>query len=96
MLTLRTCAALTVGAILGAAALVPAASAQQFANCEVYVKKALEQHKLNVDRKCGFTGPAWSMDLNAHLSWCRTAPPQEWLKQMQMREQMLVKCAPKT
>ena len=94
MTTLRTCAVLSMAALLGAVTLVPVAPAQQLANCEVYGKKALEQQKTNAYRKCGFTGPAWSGDLKAHIAWCRDVHPQDWLKQMQLREQMLAKCAP--
>lgn len=92
MWNVRTCAAFSVAAVLGATALVPAALAQAQGNCEWYANTALLQQKINTDRKCGFTGPAWSSDRAAHLTWCASVAPDLWKKQAQQREQMLTKC----
>ena len=69
---------------------MPAAWAQ---DCNWYARKALEQQKQNADRKCGFRGPEWHLDLSAHMSWCRGVAPREWQRQAQLREQELTKCA---
>ena len=87
---LATTAALIVGVVAGAAAVVPQAQAQ--ATCDWYAKTALEQQKVNVDRKCGFRGNAWSSDRASHMNWCREVPPDRWKQQAQQREQQLEKC----
>ena len=75
-----------------AAALVPSA-AQAQASCDWYAKTALEQQKVNLDRKCGFKGESWSTDLSSHMNWCRDVPPDRWKQQAQLRDQQLAKCA---
>jgi len=93
MSMLRICAALSGAAMLGTLWLAPDASAQ--ANCDWYAKTALKQQQENEQRKCGFTGPAWSSDLAAHMTWCRGVAPDLWKKQAQERDQQLAACAKK-
>jgi hypothetical protein len=95
MTTVRSWAALAIGAVLGAAALAPAALAQAQGNCEWYANLALQQQKLNLDRACGFTGPSWSTNRAAHLNWCATVAPEVWKDQAKQRDQMLAKCPTK-
>lgn len=80
-------------ALLGAASLASGASAQ--ANCEVYGKLALQQQQENAEAKCGFTGPAWSPDLKAHVTWCGSVGPDQWKAQLQTRKQQLDACKAK-
>lgn len=63
--------------------------------CDWYAKTALEQQKVNEDRKCGFKGQSWSSDRSAHMSWCREVTPERWKQQAQQREQQLEKCLAK-
>jgi hypothetical protein len=91
----RRCAALTIGAGLAAAALAEPALAQAQGNCEWYANLALQQQKINMDRACGFTGPAWSTNRTAHLNWCATVAPDVWKDQAKQRDQMLAKCPAK-
>lgn len=93
MPTLRIIAAATLAAgILNAG---HAVVAQQAINCDWYANTALQQQKLNVDRKCGFKGESWHFDRTAHMEWCRSASPDQWRRQAQFREQELAKCQPK-
>jgi len=89
---LRICAAIAGAAILGTVSIAPA-SAQ--ANCDWYAKTALKQQQENEQRKCGFKGPEWSLDLAAHMSWCRSVAPDVWKKQAQLRNQQLEACVKK-
>ena len=90
MAFLRTVAAFSALALgLGAAATI--ASAQ--ATCDWYANTALQQQKLNVDRKCGFKGLSWSFDRTAHMQWCQSVSPDQWKRQAQLRDQELAKCA---
>jgi hypothetical protein len=93
MLMLRVSAILFGAAVLGSLWLAPDASAQ--ANCDWYAKTALKQQQENEQRKCGFQGPEWSLDLSAHLNWCRGVAPDMWKKQAQLRNQQLEACAKK-
>jgi hypothetical protein len=72
-----------------------AALAQQAVNCDWYANTALQQQKMNVDRKCGFKGESWHFDRAAHMEWCRSASPEQWRRQAQFREQELSKCQQK-
>lgn len=83
-------ACLAALAVSGAA---PAARAQ--ANCEMYGKLALQQQQENAQGKCGFTGPAWSPDMKAHIAWCGTVGPDQWKSELQKRKQQLDACKAK-
>jgi hypothetical protein len=54
-------------AIAASAALAPSAHA---ALCDDYVKTAKVQVDANANQQCGFSGPRWTSDLNAHKSFC--------------------------
>jgi hypothetical protein len=86
-----------MAAVLATAAVAPSALAQAPAqgNCEWYANLALQQQKINLDRACGFTGPAWSTNRSAHLNWCATVAPDIWKNQAKQRDQMLAKCTAK-
>jgi len=88
----RRWAAVSLGALVGAAAVAGNALAQAQSNCEWYANLALQQQKINLDRACGFTGPAWSTNRAAHLSWCVSVAPEVWKEQAKQRDQMLAKC----
>ena len=93
MPALRLTAAACLTAVLGTAGLASGASAQ--ANCDMYGKLALQQQQENVEAKCGFTGPEWSPDLNAHVAWCAAVGPDQWKAQLQSRKQQLDGCKAK-
>jgi len=63
--------------------------------CEMYGRLALQQQQENVAEKCGFSGPAWSPDLKAHLSWCGSVGPDQWKAELQKRKQQLDACTAK-
>lgn len=69
----------------------PAALAQA-TSCAWYADTALKQQQQNEQRKCGFTGPEWSANRQAHLAWCATQPLDSWKTQAQKREQRLAGC----
>lgn len=85
--TFRQSALICAGAAIAALAMVQSASAQ--ANCAIYGKLALQQNKENVARKCGFSGPSWSDNLQAHIAWCGTVGPAQWKTELQRRAAML-------
>lgn len=64
----------------------------QAATCDWYANTALQQQKINIERKCGFKGESWSFDRNSHIVWCQSVAPHEWRRQAQFREQELTKC----
>jgi hypothetical protein len=92
MMTVRMRAALPVLAVLGALALQPSAA---FANCDWYVKTALEQQQRNLKMKCGFAGAEWSVDKGAHAAWCASVGPDVSRATAQKREAALGECAAK-
>lgn len=68
---------------------------QALANCDWYAQTALKQQQQNEQLKCGFTGPAWTRDLKAHLTWCGGVSPDNMKAEAQAREQQLQACAAK-
>ena len=61
-------------------------------NCDSYAKLTLQQAKLNVDKRCNFTGPRWSLDANKHRAWCKEVGPAEWRGELKVRNEMLAGC----
>ena len=45
------------------------------ANCDWYVKTALEQQQRNLKLKCGFAGAEWSVDKGAPLACALPSAP---------------------
>jgi hypothetical protein len=70
-------------------------SAPALANCDWYVKTALEQQQRNLKLKCGYSGAEWSVDKGAHAAWCASVSPDASRTTAQKREADLAKCAAK-
>ena len=62
------------------------------ANCESYAKLTLQQAKQNIDKRCNFKGPAWSLDASKHRAWCKDVGPAGWRAELRKRNKMLVGC----
>ena len=92
MTTVRLRGLLPVLATLGALALSANAAS---ANCDWYVKTALEQQQRNVQMKCGFSGAEWSVDKGAHAAWCASVGPDVSRATAQKREAALGQCGAK-
>jgi hypothetical protein len=92
MSTVRLRFAFWVATVLGALALQPAAA---LANCDWYVKTALEQQQRNLKFKCGFSGAEWSVDKGAHAAWCAGVGPDVSRATAQKREAALGQCGAK-
>ncbi len=89
MTTVRLRAAISGLVALGAFALLPTAAS---ANCDWYVKTALEQQQRNLKMKCGLTGAEWSVDKGAHAAWCASVGPDVSRTMAQKREAALAQC----
>jgi hypothetical protein len=74
---------------------IAATSMPASANCDWYVKTALEQQQRNVKLKCGFSGAEWSIDKGAHAAWCASVGPDTSRATAQKREADLAKCSAK-
>ena len=85
-------AAFPVLVVLGVTA---AASLPASANCDWYVKTALEQQQRNMKLKCGLSGAEWSVDKGAHAAWCASVSPDASRATAQKREADLAKCSAK-
>jgi hypothetical protein len=92
MTTVWLRAALPPLALLGAIAIH---STPTLANCDWYVKTALEQQQRNLKLKCGLSGAEWSADKGAHATWCASVSPDASKATAQKREAELGKCAAK-
>jgi hypothetical protein len=83
----------TALALAGALAIMGTHGAMAQANCDVYGKLAVKQSQEAAQKKCGFTGPRWSLDLAAHNAWCKSVGPTEWRSELKTRAQELKKCS---
>ena len=92
MTTVWPRAALSAFTVLGAIAIQ---STPSLANCDWYVKTALEQQQRNLKLKCGLSGAEWSADKGAHATWCASVSPDASKATAQKREADLGKCAAK-
>ena len=92
MMTAWRVAAFPLLVLLGAAAGTASPAA---ANCDWYVKTALEQQQRNLKLKCGLSGPEWSVDKGAHAAWCASVGPETSRASAQKREADLAKCSAK-
>ncbi len=92
MTTVWPRAALPALAVLGAIAIQ---STPALANCDWYVKTALEQQQRNLKLKCGLSGAEWTADKGAHAAWCASVSPDASKATAQKREAELGKCAAK-
>ena len=92
MTTVWLRAALSAFTVLGAIAIQ---STPSLANCDWYVKTALEQQQRNLKLKCGLSGAEWSADKGAHATWCASVSPDASKATAQRREAELGKCAAK-
>ena len=92
MTTVWLRAALPALALLGAVIVQPATA---LANCDWYVKTALEQQQRNLKLKCAFSGTEWSVDKGAHAAWCESVGPDTSKASAQKREGQLSTCAAK-
>jgi hypothetical protein len=92
MMTALLRSALPALALFGAAL---STSLPASANCDWYVKTALEQAQRNLKLKCGLSGPEWSVDKGAHANWCASVSPETSRASAQKREADLAKCAGK-
>jgi hypothetical protein len=72
-----------------------AQSAPALADCDWYVKTALEQQQRNLKLKCGLSGAEWSVDKGAHAAWCASVGPDTSRASAQKREAALSKCGAK-
>jgi hypothetical protein len=86
----KSLAVLSLASALAVAA--SAAASAQTANCTWYAETALKQQQRNEQGKCGFSGSEWSMNRQAHLTWCATQNPDRWKAEAQKREQLLAGC----
>jgi hypothetical protein len=92
MPSFKTVAALAPLAGLALMLAAPRAAMAQASSCSWYADTAIKQQQQNELRKCGFTGPEWNADRQAHLTWCATQSPDSWRAQAQNRERKLAGC----
>jgi hypothetical protein len=85
----------TVCSLLAVLGAVTLSAAPALANCDWYVKTALEQQQRNLKLKCGFSGAEWSVDKSAHAAWCASVGPDTSKASAQKREAELATCAAK-
>ncbi|MDH4982629.1 hypothetical protein [Hyphomicrobium sp. D-2] len=72
-----------------------AAALPASANCDWYVKTALEQQQRNLKHRCELSGAEWSGDKAAHAAWCASVSPDTSRATAQKREAALTACAAK-
>ena len=92
MRSITTVAALSLLAGVALTLAAPRGAVAQVASCDWYADTAIKQQQQNERRKCGFSGPEWNANRQAHLAWCATQSPDSWKAQAQNRERKLAGC----
>lgn len=54
------------------------ASAESHEVCDAYARDAVEAYRTSQQQHCGWLGPRWNDNRQAHYDWCRAAPA-EWV-----------------
>ena len=83
---------LTSALLLGCVFVPSTVIAEEEAKCAWYVKRALQQAQINIQRKCGHSGSEWSTDRNSHAAWCAKASPEQIKDVMTMRAKAIEAC----
>ncbi len=69
------------------------ASAGNPAQCTAYANSAVAQQGANIANGCGFVGPRWQAQFQAHFLWCIAAPSTASDAERAARQNMLNSCA---
>lgn len=93
MSTNRLLVTLSLAAVLGGSACLPASAGD---GCETYGKLALQQQKDNQAHKCGLSGREWSANIKEHIDWCSGVTAQDWQAMLKKRTQALEACKQKS
>jgi len=91
---MKSAIALSAAGVLAVACYAGPAAAQADA-CKVYVQTAVKLAQEAASKKCGFSGPEWSTDPKAQLSWCMGVSADRWRSDLPKRQQMVAQaCKP--
>lgn len=61
--------------------------------CQQYANTAVNQHKLNISKGCGYEGRPWSSNYAGHYQWCLGASENDSHQETQARKILLDNCA---
>jgi len=70
----------------------PQHPSQGYSRCDEYARVAVSQNEQNFRRRCGFTGPRWTSDYNAHYQWCLGVQWEAADSESRAREHELQQC----
>jgi len=60
--------------------------------CKNYAATAVQQNQSNIDWKCGYSGPRWSSNYQAHYNWCMKVSKLAADFESAERKKLLSKC----
>ncbi len=60
--------------------------------CKNYAATAVQQNQGNLDWKCGYSGPRWSSNYQAHYDWCMKVPKSSADSEETKRKDLLKNC----
>ena len=69
------------------------AQAHNHLNCGAYAAAAIAQNDQNKMQGCGFSGPAWQSNFNAHYNWCQGVTMADLTKEDNARKNQLKSCS---
>lgn len=61
--------------------------------CTQYARTAVNQHQININKKCGFDGPRWSTNYTGHYNWCLGVSENAAHQETQARNISIDNCA---
>lgn len=77
-------------ALIGSAS---AATAGNVLQCNNYSNNAVAQQGANVSKGCGFSGPRWQANYEAHFAWCMNASTPQINGERNARNAQLAACS---
>lgn len=60
--------------------------------CQAYARRAANAQLINEELGCGFGGPRWTSDREAHYDWCRNVPRSRAERESEARRNQLQRC----
>src|SRR5687767_4066184 len=71
---------------------VSTAALAQAYDCEKYARDAVAAHRFSQENYCGFGGPQWSYNYQAHRDWCLGAQYSSIMQEAGIRGRFVAVC----
>ena len=60
--------------------------------CDAYARTAVSQHRINLNRGCGYSGTRWQSSYNNHFGWCLGVSTAASSSETRARRNLILQC----